>query len=361
VSRPSVLAERLTAQLLSGPPAGAVTDVVRRVLAVQAQDQRGARLAIRARSVGLSASDVDRALTVDRSVVVSTVNRGTLHLVCSEDYWWLHPLTTPQLATPNERRLRQEQVSARDADRGVAVIEGTLADDGPLTRHQLRERVAAAGIRVDGEALVHILLLATLRGLVVRGPMVGGEHAFVLVRDWLGLPPAPMAREAALGELARRYLAGHGPASEADLAKWAGITLGDARRALTEIAPALVDRGDGLAAVTDRSTVARLPPPRLLGSFDPSLHGWVSREPIIGAHEGIVTTNGVFRPFAMVNGRAVATWALRKGKVTLSPFAPLAGSTAKALETEAAEVRKFLGYRLGHDGVPYEIAELTHG
>ena len=64
----AVLAERLSAQLLSGPRAGAVSDVVRRLLAVQAQDPRGARLAIRARSAGLTAADVDRALTIDRSV-----------------------------------------------------------------------------------------------------------------------------------------------------------------------------------------------------------------------------------------------------------------------------------------------------
>jgi hypothetical protein len=44
----------------------------------------------------LSASDVDAALA-DRSLVVSWLNRGTLHLVRAEDYWWPHPLTTPQL------------------------------------------------------------------------------------------------------------------------------------------------------------------------------------------------------------------------------------------------------------------------
>jgi hypothetical protein len=337
-----VLAERLRAQLLSGPPAGAVVDVVDRLLAVQAQDPRGARLAIRARSVGLSAADVDRALTVDRSVVITTVNRGTLHLVRSEDYWWLHALTTPQLAAASERRLRQEQVSPAAADRGVGVIERSLTTEGPLTRDQLKDRVASAGIRVEGQAHVHIMFLATVRGLIVRGPMVGGDHAFVLVRDWLGPPPEPMDRDVALGELGRRYLVGHGPATEPDLAKWAGITLGDARRGFRQIEAQLVDRDDELCAVSDAAG-AELPPPRLLGSFDPSLHGWVSREPIIGAHEGIVTTNGVFRPFAMVDGQAVATWTLSRARVTLKPFAALSPATTEALEVEARAVVEFLG------------------
>ena len=338
----SVLAERLAAQMLSGPPAGEVVDVVRRLLAVQAQDPRGARLAIRARSTGLSAADVDRALTIDRTVVITTVNRGTLHMIRSDDYWWLHPLTTPQLMTACARRLADQEVSPDDADRAVAIIERSLAADGPLTRDQLRKRVAATGIRVEDQALVHILLLAGLRGLVVRGPMVDGGHAYVLVRDWLGTPPAPLPREAALGELARRYLSGHGPASDRDLAKWAGITLTDARRGLTAIADQLVERDDGLAAVADRSARAELPPPRLLGAFDPALCGWSSREPIVGPHQGIVTSNGLFRPFAMVRGRAVAIWRLANGEVTLEPLEELSRTNSAALRAEAAQVLDFL-------------------
>ena len=96
----AVTAERCAAQLLRGDPAGSAEEVAGRLLAIQAQDPRGARLAIRARSAGLSASDVDSALA-RRSLIVTWLNRGTLHLVRAEDYWWLHPLTTPQLRTGN--------------------------------------------------------------------------------------------------------------------------------------------------------------------------------------------------------------------------------------------------------------------
>jgi hypothetical protein len=276
VARDAVLAERLSAQLLSRSGVDNVLAVVERLLAVQAQDPRGARLAIRARSVGLSARHVDNALSEDRSVVISTLNRGTLHLVQSEDYWWLHMLTTPQLAAGSTRRLAQERVSPADADRGVEVIKRALAKHGPLARDQLRQQIAEAGIQVEGQAFVHIVLLATIRGLIVRGPMLGAEHAFVLVRDWLGKPPKPMERDLALGELARRYLAGHGPASDRDLARWAGVTLGDARRGYSAIADQLADRTDALAALDRRPQRLDLPPPRLLGAFDPSLLGWAS-------------------------------------------------------------------------------------
>src|SRR5262249_44350056 len=77
----SVLAQRLTAQLVAGAPARDPVAVVERLLAVQAQDARGARLAVRSRSAGLTAADVDRALTDARSLLVTWLNRGTLHLV----------------------------------------------------------------------------------------------------------------------------------------------------------------------------------------------------------------------------------------------------------------------------------------
>jgi len=129
--QPALAAERLRAQLLSGVPAGTVAGVTGHLLAVQAQDSRGMRLAVRARTSGLLATHVDEALTADRSVVVSWLNRGTLHLVLAEDYWWLHQLTTPQLAAGNKRRLAQEGVPPQDAKRGVRVIERALAADGP--------------------------------------------------------------------------------------------------------------------------------------------------------------------------------------------------------------------------------------
>jgi hypothetical protein len=237
--------------------------VAERLLAVQAQDARGARLAVRVRTEGVVAADVDRALS-ERSLLITWLNRGTLHLVRSEDYPWLHALTTPQLSTQSSRRLRQEGVSEEAAEKGVGAIEQALVDEGPQTRPQLRERLDAAGVPTAGQALVHLLFLATLRGVAVRGPMVGKEHAFVLVHDWLG-EQKPVDRERALAELARRYLVGHGPADDRDLARWAGLPLRDARAALGAIAKQLVQREDGLVELKKTPPPAAIPPPRLIG------------------------------------------------------------------------------------------------
>ena len=337
-----MIAERLTAQMLSGPPARDPVAVAGRLLAVQGQDPKGARLAVRARSTGLSAADVDRALTDERSLLITWLNRGTLHLVRSEDYPWLHALTTPPLLTGNTRRLAQEGVDPAAADRAVGLIEGWLADEGPLTRLQLRDRLSAAGARTEGQALVHTLALASLRGIAVRGPMVGRQHAYVLVREWLGEPPA-VDRDLALAELARRYLAGHGPAGERDLARWAGLPLRDARAGLAAVGGELVERGDGLVDLRSRPPAEDIPPPRLLGSFEPVLLGWTSREEILDDHQKLVTVNGIFHPFALVRGRAAAGWRMPAGKVVIEPFGELTADETAALERDAADVERFLG------------------
>ncbi len=164
----------------------------------------------------------------------------------------------------------------------------------------------------------------------------------MLVHDWLGVV-GPVDRDSALAELARRYLVGHGPASDRDLAKWAGLPLRDARAGLRAIAAELREREDGLVELAAHRAVAEVPPPRLLGPFDPLLLGWTSREALLGPHRQIVTTNGLFRPFALVEGRAVGIWRMARGAVALEPLGPISRRDAAALDAEAQAVVSFLG------------------
>jgi Winged helix DNA-binding domain len=341
VPTPEIFAERFAAQGLSGPPARDATAVAERLLAVQGQDPRGARLAIRARTQGLTAADVDRALSEERSLLIAWFNRGTLHLIRSEDYPLLQALTTPPLLTSANRRLAQEGVPPEDAERALGEIEKALAAEGPLTRLQLRERLDSAGMETAGHALIHLFFLASVRGSVVRGPMVGKQHAYALVSDWLG-KPKPVDRDVALAELARRYLVGHAPADDRDLARWAGLPLRDARAGLSAIAKELVERDDGLVHLASHPPSPGVPEPKLIGAYDPVLLGWTSREQIIGPHTHLVTNNGLFRPFAMVKGRAVATWRLNGGKVTIEPLSRISKKASAVLAADAGDVERFM-------------------
>jgi hypothetical protein len=330
MAAPAHAAGRFAAQLLGAEKATSAEGVVDRLLAVQAQDPRAFRHAIRARTKGVRAADVVAALN-DGRLVISWFNRGTLHLVSRDDYWWLHELTTPQLATTIDSRLRRLGVDEAAAERGVAAVERALAD-GPMTRAELREHVAAADVPTEGQAMVHVLFLATLRGLIVRGPVRGREQAVVLVRDWLG-PPPPFDRDRALAELARRYVRGHPYGDDRDLARWANLPLRDARRGLADA-----------GVVQEPPRAGALPPPMLLGAFEPVLLGWVDRswilpDPVQG--QRLITDNGIFRPFLLVDGVAAGTWKLAGGKVTLLPFRELPDKVMTRLQAEAKAVEAF--------------------
>jgi Winged helix DNA-binding domain len=335
---------RAAAQLLHRPAAGGLAQVVEHLLAVQAQDLRAARLALRARARGLSAASVDAALTDERALVVGWLGRGTLHLVGRDDYPWLLALTAPGRLAGNARRLGQEGVSPDDADRAVAIVERALDDEGPLTRPELAERLAAGGIRTEGQATPHLLMLAALRGVALLGPLRDGAHAFALARDWLGAAPARVPRDAALAELARRYLRGHGPASAADLAAWAGLPLRDARAGLDAIASELTEGTAGLVDLAARDAPPAAIAPRLLPAFDPYLLGWKDRAFAVPAKHArrVHPGGGMLRATATVDGRAVGTWSVAGGSLTLDLFARVSAAARADLQRDAQEVESFL-------------------
>ncbi len=202
--------------------------------------------------------------------------------------------------------------------------------------------LTSRGLGAQGQILSHLCFRAGLLGILVRGPMVGKQHAYVLARDWLG-EHRSIDRSRALAELARRYLVGHAPANDRDLAKWAGVPLRDARAGLGAIAAEIVEGDDGLLRLRGHSDEAlQPPPPRLLGAFDPVLLGWSSRLEITAPHTELITTNGLFRPFAMVRGKAVARWRLVKGRVSIEPLARIGKADRAVLNAEAADVERFM-------------------
>jgi hypothetical protein len=273
-----------------------------------------------------------------------------------QDYWWLHPLTAPRVATAITHQLRRLGVTAQQEDRAVDVVVTALESEGPLDRRALRGRLVAEGITVVGQSLVHLLSLAGVRGLIVRGPMLDGGHAFVSVEKWLGAAPPPLPRPEALARLACRYLEGHGPAVPEDLSKWAGITVGEARLAFGEVSAAGDVHEVGAFFVRGEPDAGHsvLPPARLLGPFDPLLHGWASRELWIGAHRNVVTTNGIFRPIVLAGGRAVGTWRLPATAIVVDLFEPVSDEVMADVIVDAHDVYRFVGRQ-----VPSEVVRVV--
>ncbi len=85
-----------------------------------------------------------------------------------------------------------------------------------------------------------------------------------------------------------------------------------------------------------------MPPPRLLGPFDPLLLGWCSREFVLCSPAEVVTTNGIIRAIALVGGRAAGTWTMAGGRVALKMWKQPSRATSAALEREADAVEAYL-------------------
>src|SRR5438128_1288634 len=164
-----VLLLRQCAQRLTPQPAEAaagVAHVVKELCGIQAQDSRAAGLAVRVRSAGLVATDVEHTRVQQRSVVRTWGPRGTLHLLATEDLGWLLPLLGPVFIAGDRRRRAELGLDEDTCERGIRIIRDVLANQGPLTRDELIEQLAIHGIRLEGQARPHLLFRAALEGII---------------------------------------------------------------------------------------------------------------------------------------------------------------------------------------------------
>jgi hypothetical protein len=349
---------RAAAQLLHRPSdARHPADVARLAGGVQAQDPRAGRLGFRARSARIDAADVDRARTEERSLLRTWAMRSTMHLLATDDAAWMAPLFQAGIAADSGRRLGQLGMDSPAQRKALRAIERALERDGFLGRTELVRSLDGLGIEVDASRRVHLFRLAVAEGIACLGPDSGAETLLALARDWLDEPPRH-DRDAALAELARRYLRAFGPATEIDFAGWAGLGLRDVRAALGRIAGELAEVRVGETRAWTLRRSPRRPRGRivrLLPAWDNYLMGHRDRdfiaEPVNWRR--IMPGGGLLRPVILVDGVAAGTWGLRRtggaARVALNPFGELDDATMRAIEAEVADIGRF-------EGVPATLA-----
>ncbi|GHF04138.1 hypothetical protein GCM10017786_42420 [Amycolatopsis deserti] len=305
---------RVAAQLLDRPANLGLVDAVRHLLAVQAQEPTAFPLALRARVPGLTAAELDNARH-DRSIVRCWGPRGTLHLIARDDLPWLYPLVKPNPAN-SLRRLAELGVSNPDGSKAAKALDG----QGPLTKAELGERTGT-----EGQATVHLAMLAAAHGLVVLGPERRGKPTYVHAGDWLGAPLPTEPEDTALDRLVARYRAAHEPAEPADLAAWSGIPVSRVKPAWR---PTTVDIKEAGSTV------------RLIPAFDEYLLGWRTRDHAVAPeHRKLVHPGGgIIRAAVLVDGRVAGTWTRTGNSVEVQPFEELPDLTA-----ELEDLRRFGG------------------
>ncbi|HET6361293.1 MAG TPA: winged helix DNA-binding domain-containing protein [Gemmatimonadota bacterium] len=319
--------------------------------AVQAQDYPAAKWALGSRMRSAVDADVERAFD-DGAILRTHLLRPTWHFVRPADIRWLLALTAPRVKAGLAYRHKQLELDARTLRRAGAAIGKSLLDGVPRTRDELREVLTQAGIRSLGvERMTHIMALAELDGIVCSGPRKGKQFTYALLDD-----RAPhrrtLARDAALAELASRYFRSRGPASVQDFAKWAGLTVSDARQGLESVAADLRSveaNGATLWFPDTRPAPASVPTAYLLSLYDELISSYRDRSAMVEPRHAkkLVGMGNALSAVIAIDGRVVGTWKRRMSAkaVTIETrhFDPPSRSRARAVAAAARRYGEFLG------------------
>lgn len=308
---------RLAAQLLAGARAASPVEAVRRLLAAQGQDYPGALTSVALRTTARSRAEVLAAL--DRGEIVrSWPMRGTLHLTAAEDLAWMLDLLGERAMAGVAKRRALLGLTDADVARSNDAVVAALSGGRRLGRAELLAAIEAGGVAVTGQRGYHLLWYAAQCGHSCLGPTLDGEQQFVLLSEWVP-EPRRLEREEALGELAGRFFAGHGPATVHDLARWSGLTVRDARAGLATSRGQLGSMTvEGTEHFLDPATPERLAACReeargtvLLPGFDEFVLGYGDRSAVLDpefATRIVPGGNGMFLSTVVVGGRIVGTW-----------------------------------------------------
>jgi len=358
LSWPQVHAFRLARHHLNGrSPKKDLASVVGEIGGAQAQVMSAAELqiAVRARC---TVADVRDALWTDRSLVKTWLMRGTLHLARADDL----PIFTAAMGR-HWIRLRPSWLKfmgLTEAELWKIVDDvGAALDGTPLTRDEL---VAVVG-RGRSEHVRSILRSgwggmlkpAARNGRLCFGPNRGQSVTFVNPREWLK-GWREVDPDAAIVEVARRYLSIYGPATKADFARWWGAWPGVISAAWSGLKPELVTVNvdgapmDALAGdVAEIKRARNSEPVQLLPLFDPYLMGHAKRDHMIDrAYAARVSrTAGWISAVVLVEGRIAGTWthalSNKTLRVTLAPFKRLPARVMAQVKERAAEIAQALG------------------
>jgi len=327
-------------------------DIVRWFGAVQAQEYGPAKwaLGLRARD-GTTDDDVQQALDEGR-IVRTHAMRPTWHFVAAEDCRWLLELTAPQVRKRMAVYDRRIGLETPVMKRGTAIIERALRDRQYLTRVELRERLARAGMKLDTVRVAHLTLWAELERVICSGPRRGKQSTYALVDERVPAAP-PRARDEAIAELARRYFQSHGPATIRDFVWWSGLSTPDAKRAVEMIKPRRRE-ADGLiywtAGAPPRGS-ARTHDVHLLPIYDEYLVAYRDRV-AVPHHAGAMMSFRARAPFAflhalVVDGQVAGTWrAIDRGRsmtVEVVPLRRLTPRDRRELDDAAEGYGRFTG------------------
>lgn len=338
---------RFRSLLLDGASAPDAPTAVRSLLAVQAENLDRTGWAVASRTSGLTPAGVAH-LVGSGELVRTHVLRPTWHLVHRADVRWLLELTGPRIRRQYARMMERDLALPPDRVAALGeVVEEAIERRSDLARDALADELRSAGHELSGQQLMLLLLTLELEQRICSGVPVadGGTGSQTYAPFATRVPDAaPLERDEALARLARRYLAGHGPATDRDLAYWATLTLGDARAGIASVAADLESfEHDGR---TYWHLAGQIPPSRpraprahLVHLLDEWYRGYQDSRRVVdaaGLHPaGRESSMGVLVVDAQIAGTVRRTARTRAVELEVSPYRALTSAEERAVAVEA--------------------------
>jgi len=352
LERRRLTALRLASQHIGTGDLSTPADVVRWMLAMQAQDFPGAKWSVGLRAPRTSEATVDAAFH-SAEVVRSWPMRGTLHLVPAEDLGWMLDLTAPRAIRSAASRRAALGIAEADTEQAREIAVASLSGGRALTRDAILASIAAGGVSTAGQRGYHLLWYLAQTGTLVLGAAQGRQQTFTLLDEWVR-EPRRLERDEALGELAYRYFRSHGPATARDLGRWSGLAIADVQRGLAVSGGLLTALDlDGVRYHLAPETLAQAPGAarvHLLPGFDEYFLGYGDRTAALASeHSAAVVPggNGMFKPTVVADGEVVGTWrrTVTRGEVLVEPllWGPLRGALHDGLVEAVGAYGAYLG------------------
>ena len=342
--------ERLNNQRIDGRPLRRPIDVVRWLVASQAQDFAGAKWALGLRTSGATDTDVERAFN-EGAILRTHMMRPTWHFVAQEDIRWMLALTAPRVHAVNAHYGRKLALDAATLKKAIAILTRALEGGHERTRDELRAALERARIGTEEQRMAYILMHAELDAAICSGARRGKQFTYALLDE--RVPRAHgLSREDALAELAGRYFTSRGPATVHDFAKWSGLTIADARGGLEAAAPKLRRRiVDGTPYWSTVSASRARQPVRchLLSIYDEYISSYRDRSAICepAYANRMVGMGNALAYILILDGKIAGTWkrSLSTGSVYIkvTPFRKLSRADEHAVVEAATRFARFLG------------------
>jgi hypothetical protein len=325
----------LARQLLLERSRMPIEAAIEQVGGLQTQYSPSGYVGLWTRVSGFRRPDLTTALE-GRTIIQATLMRTTIHMVSRREFW-RYALGVRRARQEWAARLRVLPPESELRTRSEA-LRAALAD-GPRT---VRELDGLAGGFVGNLGLFVDLVRVPPSGTWERRR----ADRLALAEAWVGRADA--TEDEGLVHLVRAYLRGFGPAPWRDIAGWAGIGAGEAKRG-----------GEGLELVRYRDEKggelvdlpgAPLPdldrpaPVRFLPHWDNTLLVHARRTGLVPEpyRPRIFSTKNPFSVgVVLVDGRVVAAWSVRDGRVVVDAFEELSVTDGAAVEAEREALEAF--------------------